>query len=110
MIGSNDQQRVTYIVKGGKLVPMPDGPLMMIPTKVLPVAASPLLGWATKLRMGLDYFRTAARNAREERTVAQFIESTTDGRRWITWRTPSVWGLWRVGRFTQCQQRAGQVC
>lgn len=74
LIGSNDRQRVTYIVKRGRLVPMPDGLLMMIPTKVLPVAASGLLSWSTKIRMGLDYFRAPARTPPPERTVARFIE------------------------------------
>lgn len=73
VIGSKDRERVTYIVKQGRLLPMPDGLMMMVPTKVLPVAASPLLGWATKMRMGLDYFRRPG-GARKERTVAQFIE------------------------------------
>ena len=50
LIGSNDGSRVTYLVKGGRLVPMPDGLMMMVPTKILPVAVSPLLSWATKLR------------------------------------------------------------
>lgn len=73
VIGSNDKDRVTYIVKQGRLLPMPDGLMMMIPTKVLPLAATPLLGWGTKLRMGLDYFRRPG-GERAERTVAQFIE------------------------------------
>src|SRR5512145_1450559 len=48
VIGSNDSSRVTYLVKHGRLVPLPDGLMMMIPTKILPVAASPLLGIGTK--------------------------------------------------------------
>ena len=51
VIGSNDHLRVTYIVRGGKLVPLPDGLMMMVPTKLLPLVRSPLLSWSTKLRM-----------------------------------------------------------
>lgn len=73
LISSNDHQRVTYVVRGGRLVPLPDGLMMMVPTRVLPLALSPLLGWGTKIRMGLEYFRRP-RPAADERTVAEFIE------------------------------------
>jgi len=72
VIGSNDHLRVTYIVKGGRLIPMPDGLMMMIPTKLLPVAMSPLLGWGTKLKMGLEYFAKSNPDA-PERSVAQLV-------------------------------------
>ena len=57
VIGSNDHLRVTYILKNGKLVPLPDGMMMMVPTKIMPVVNTGLLGWGTKIRMGLEYFR-----------------------------------------------------
>lgn len=72
VIGSNDASRVTYLVKHGRLVPLPDGLLMMIPTKILPVAASRLLGWGTKLRMGLEYFRKPGSDP-ADRTVEEFV-------------------------------------
>ena len=37
VIGSNDHSRITYIVKNGKLIPMPEGLMMMVPTKFLPL-------------------------------------------------------------------------
>src|SRR5437899_234687 len=57
VIGSNDHQRTTYILKRGRLVPLPDGVMMIVPSKLLPLATSPLLSWATKIRMGLEVFR-----------------------------------------------------
>lgn len=72
VIGSNDHLRVTYILKGGRLIPMPDGLMMMIPTKLMPVALSPLLGWGTKIKMGLEYFSSSPPNA-PERSVAQLV-------------------------------------
>jgi oxygen-dependent protoporphyrinogen oxidase len=75
VIGSNDRQRVTYLVRRNRLVPMPDGLLMMVPTRVWPVARSPLLSWATKIRMGLDFFRRPPAGRLPDRTVAEFIRS-----------------------------------
>src|SRR6185437_2063169 len=57
VIGSNDRQRATYIVKNGRLVRLPEGIMMIAPTKVMPILKSPLLGWGTKIRMGLELFR-----------------------------------------------------
>lgn len=73
LIGSNDSSRVTYVVKRGKLVPLPDGLLMMVPTKVLPLALSPLLTWKTKIRMGLEWLRRPPHTELPDRTVGDFI-------------------------------------
>ena len=73
VIGSNDHARVTYLVRWGQLVPMPDGLLMMVPTKLMPLVRTPLLGWRTKLRMGLEYFRQPPRGPVGDRPVADFI-------------------------------------
>ena len=72
VIGSNDRDRITYIRRAGRMVPLPDGLMMMVPTRVLPMAMSNLLGWGTKIRMGLEWFRKPVpRNG--DRSVAEFI-------------------------------------
>ena len=72
VIGSNDHLRVTYILKKGKLVPLPDGLMMMVPTKILPLVKTNLLSWGTKVRMGLEFFRRSA-GPREDRSVHEFL-------------------------------------
>jgi oxygen-dependent protoporphyrinogen oxidase len=73
VIGSNDHQRVTYIWKNNRLVPLPDGLMMMVPTKMLPIAASSLLSWSTKARMALEWFRRPDDRSGADRSVADFI-------------------------------------
>ncbi len=73
VIGSNDHLRSTFIRKNGKLIPMPDGLMMMIPTKAWPMAKSPLLSWGTKMRMGLEFFRKPPAGEVPDRSVADFI-------------------------------------
>ncbi|MBI5084652.1 MAG: protoporphyrinogen oxidase [Acidobacteria bacterium] len=73
LIGSKDHERVTYLVKGGRLIPLPDGLMMMVPTRILPVAFSPLLSWGTKMRMGLEYFRKPPAVPMADRSVEEFI-------------------------------------
>ncbi len=72
VIGSNDYSRVTYIVKKGKLVPMPEGLMMMVPTKFLPLVETPLLSWGAKIRMGLEIFRQP-HGPQPDRSVYEFL-------------------------------------
>jgi oxygen-dependent protoporphyrinogen oxidase len=71
VIGSNDHQRTTYILKHGALVALPEGVMMIVPTRVMPMVKSPLLSWGTKIRMGLEYFRKPGES--HDRSVAEFV-------------------------------------
>jgi oxygen-dependent protoporphyrinogen oxidase len=74
VIGSNDHERVTYIRRGGRLVALPDGVQMLVPTKLLPMAISTLVSWPTKFRMGAEYFRRKGHEPQRDRSVAEFVE------------------------------------
>ncbi len=75
VIGSNDHQRTTYIWKRGRLVALPDGVMMIVPSRVMPMVKTSLVGWGTKIRMGLEYFRKpSGKHGRgEDRSVADFV-------------------------------------
>jgi oxygen-dependent protoporphyrinogen oxidase len=74
VIGSNDHLRVTYVVKNGRLVPLPDGLQLIVPTRIMPMVSTRLLSWRTKIRMGLEWFRArSASGLSEDRPVADFI-------------------------------------
>lgn len=74
VIASNDHLRKTFVLKHGRLVPLPDGLLFMVPTKILPLVGTRLLGPLTKLRMGLEWFRRPPAAALPDRSVAEFVE------------------------------------
>jgi oxygen-dependent protoporphyrinogen oxidase len=71
IIGSNDHQRTTFILKNGRLVPLPDGVMMIVPTKVMPMIRTPLLSWSTKFRMAGELLRKPTN--RPDRSVADFV-------------------------------------
>jgi protoporphyrinogen/coproporphyrinogen III oxidase len=75
VIGSNDRERRTYIWKHGRLVQLPEGVMMIVPSRVMPMVKSPLLGWGTKIRMGLEYFRKPGGSPTDgqDRSVADFV-------------------------------------
>ena len=54
LMPSNDAQRKTFILVRNRLVPLPDGLMFLVPTKLLSTLLTPLFGWWTKLRMGLE--------------------------------------------------------
>ncbi|MEZ4767138.1 MAG: protoporphyrinogen oxidase [Caldilineales bacterium] len=72
LMGTNDGQRQVYVLNKGKPVPLPDGVLMIVPTKFKPFALSPLISPLGKLRMGMDLFIPARRDDGDE-TLADFI-------------------------------------
>ncbi|MDE3167327.1 MAG: protoporphyrinogen oxidase [Acidobacteriota bacterium] len=72
VIGSNDHLRVTFVRKNGRLVPLPDGLMMMVPTRILPLVTTPLLSLRTKTRMGLELLRSPKMRAGDE-SVADFV-------------------------------------
>ena len=71
VIGSNDHQRTTYILRHGKLEKLPDGVMMIVPSRLMPLLESGLLGWGTKMRMGLELLRRPVTIA--DRSVAEFV-------------------------------------
>jgi oxygen-dependent protoporphyrinogen oxidase len=71
VIGSKDEDRVTYIQRGGKLFRLPEGTTMFVPTRPCSMLASPLVGWSTKIRMGLELFRGP--ETFPDRSVSEFV-------------------------------------
>jgi oxygen-dependent protoporphyrinogen oxidase len=53
-------------------VPLPEGMMMMVPTKILPLLTTPLLSLGTKARMGLELLRAPKMRADDE-SVADFV-------------------------------------
>ncbi|HJT68775.1 MAG TPA: protoporphyrinogen oxidase [Terriglobales bacterium] len=72
LITSNDSERRTYIFVRGRLVPLPEGLTLMVPTDLAATFFSPLFSWSTKLRILREWFYRPAPNARES-TVAEFV-------------------------------------
>lgn len=63
VISTNDKHRKTYIVKNKKLYPLPDGFVMLAPTKFWPFIFSPVLSYKGKLRMALDLVLPAKKSS-----------------------------------------------
>jgi oxygen-dependent protoporphyrinogen oxidase len=70
---SNDVERKTYIVVRNRLVPLPDGLMFLVPTKLIPTALTRLFSLPTKIRMGLELLHPP-RPTGEDESVASLVE------------------------------------
>lgn len=70
---SNDANRKTYIVVKNRLVPLPDGLMFLIPTKLVPTALSGLFSPATKIRMALELLHPP-RPIGQDESVAALVQ------------------------------------
>lgn len=73
LIPSNDAARKTYIVVRNRLVPLPDGLMFLIPTKLMPTAMTRLFSLPTKIRMGLELLHPP-RPSEGDESVAALVE------------------------------------
>jgi len=53
--GTNPHKKNTYVLSRDRLLPLPDGLAMMIPTNIEAILRSRLVSWFSKARMGLDF-------------------------------------------------------
>jgi oxygen-dependent protoporphyrinogen oxidase len=72
LMGTNDHQRKVYVLDRGRLTPLPDGVMLIIPTRIMPFVLSPLISWPGKIRMGLDWFIKRRAEPGDE-TVGNFV-------------------------------------
>jgi protoporphyrinogen/coproporphyrinogen III oxidase len=72
VIAANEHNKRTDIWRKGHFRPIPDGVAMIVPTKIMPMITTRLLGWGTKMRMGLEFFRRP-KGVVPDRSVAEFI-------------------------------------
>jgi oxygen-dependent protoporphyrinogen oxidase len=54
LLPTHPEKKDVYIYSRGKMRRLPDGLMLMAPTKVIPFLASDLVDWPTKLRMGME--------------------------------------------------------
>lgn len=72
MLCSNDEFKGTFIHSGGRLHPLPEGVILMVPTMIMPLAKSGLISWPGKIRMGMELFVPPRKDLKDE-SLAEFV-------------------------------------
>lgn len=74
LIGSNDADRKTTILIGSRRVPLPDGLQFLVPTRIVPMAFTPLFTWGTKARFAQEWFTDPPEHPNgHDESVASFV-------------------------------------
>ena len=74
LVPTDPNHRRVYVVRAGKLFPMPEGFLLLAPTRFWPFLFSRLFSWPGKLRMGMDLLLPARkRKPDEDESLADFV-------------------------------------
>lgn len=76
LIETNDAHRRSFIVRGGKLLPVPEGFQLLAPSRFMPFITSGIFSWTGKARMALDLIlpRRAQTNGKVlDESLASFV-------------------------------------
>ena len=72
LLPTNDKNRKTFVLSGGKLHVLPEGVILMIPTRILPLATSSLISWPGKIRMAMELFIPKKKDSSDE-SLGEFV-------------------------------------
>lgn len=72
LIGTRDEHRTTFVVCNGRLEPLPEGFVLLAPTRFGPLLRSRLFSWPGKLRMALDLLLPRAAQQDDE-SLGSFV-------------------------------------
>jgi len=74
LIGSNDHARRTYILHRGRLRPLPDGLMFLVPTRLWPMVTTKLLPLSAKLAAAWELFSSPPEGDQGDESVASFVK------------------------------------
>lgn len=72
LVPANPERRAVFVLRGGKLHPLPEGMALAVPTRIVPFLRSGLFSWSGKLRMGLDLVIPKPKDTGDE-SIASFL-------------------------------------
>ena len=65
-LSTNSSERRSFVLRKGKLHPVPEGFYLMAPASFIPFVKTPIFSWHGKLRMGLDWVIPRRRDDADE--------------------------------------------
>lgn len=119
LIGTNPQQRRSFVLHKGVLHPVPEGFYMMAPASLWPFVKTPIFSWRGKLRMALDLL-TPRRRGDQDESVEHFVRRRL-GKEAFTWMAqPMIGGMYTgdakylslkatLPQFPEMEQQYGSI-
>lgn len=78
IIPTTEENKGTFVLSDGKLHDMPDGLILMVPTKIWPLITTSLFSFLGKLRMGFELF-IPSKHGKEDETLGSFVRRRLGG-------------------------------
>jgi len=100
LLGTNDDRRRTYVLIKGKLAPLPDGLMLIVPTRFMPFALSPLISLPGKLRMALEAFMPPRHDDGDE-SLADFVRRRLGSEALDKLAEPLMSGIYNTDPYDQ---------
>jgi protoporphyrinogen/coproporphyrinogen III oxidase len=73
LVETDSNHRRSFVVKSGRLVPVPEGFVLMAPHRLTPILTTPILSWRGKLRFLMDMVIPRRRDDESEESLAAFV-------------------------------------
>ena len=93
LIGSNQQVRRAFVMRDGRLFPLPDGFTGVMPRRLRPMLTTRLLSPAGKLRLALEWFIPPRRDSGDE-SLASIVRRRAGRQVWERLVEPLVTGVY----------------
>ncbi len=118
LIETNEGKRGTYVLWKKRLVPVPEGFLMLAPSRIMPFLKSPLFSWTGKIRMMLELFR--AKGSVNDESLASFVRRRFGNEALLRMAQPMIGGIYTADpeklslkatmpQFIEMEQEYGSV-
>lgn len=93
LIGTNPKVRRSFVVRKGKLLPVPEGFYMMAPGAIVPFIKSPIFSVSGKFRIVLDLF-IPQRSETDDESVADFVRRRLGKQAFERMAQPMIGGIY----------------
>jgi protoporphyrinogen/coproporphyrinogen III oxidase len=101
LIETNQQHRRSFIVRDGRLRPVPEGFQLVAPSRIGPFIASDIFSWAGKLRMAADLFLPRGKTTgTNDESLASFVRRRLGNEALERMAQPMVGGIYTADAET----------
>lgn len=119
LIGTSDEHRRSLVVRNGRPQPIPEGFMLMAPSRPMAVLTTPILSWSGKLRLLSEAFRSR-KHTDDDESLASFVRRRFGNETFERLVQPLVGGIYTsdpeklslkatLPRFLMMEQQHGSV-
>ena len=96
LIETNEQHRRSFVLRQGRLLPVPEGFHLLAPSRLWPFLKSDIFSWAGKARMALDLLlpRRQQNGSETDESLAQFVRRRLGNEALERMAQPMVGGIY----------------